>query len=113
MWSQELDSMILMGPSQLEIFSDCVIFTRTDSDRTKGNDFKLKEGRVRLDVGQQFFPQRAVRCWHSCPEKLWCPIPEGTQGQVGWGPGQPELAGWALRPLPAQTILGFYGSVIH
>jgi len=20
-----------------------------------------------------------------------CPIPEGAQGQAGWGPGQPEL----------------------
>ena len=29
-----------------------------------------------------------VRRWHSCPEKLWCPIPGGAQGQVGWGPGQ-------------------------
>ena len=26
-------------------------------------------------------------------EKLWCPIPGGAQGQVGWGPGQPELVG--------------------
>jgi len=57
-----------------------------------------------------------VRHWHSCPEKLWCPIPGGTQGQVGWGPGQPELvgaalptarveAGWALRSIPTQDIL--------
>ena len=30
------------------------------------------------------------------PEKLWCPIPGGAQGQVGWGPGQPELGGAAL-----------------
>ena len=22
-----------------------------------------------------------------------CPIPGGIQGQVGWGPGQPELVG--------------------
>ena len=36
---------------------------------------------------------RAVRSWHSFPEKLWCPIPGGTQSQVGWGPGQPELVG--------------------
>jgi len=33
------------------------------------------------------------RSWHSCPEKLWCPIPGGAQGQVGWGSGQPELVG--------------------
>jgi len=34
-----------------------------------------------------------VRPWHRCPEKMRCPIPGGTQGQVGWGPGQPELVG--------------------
>lgn len=27
------------------------------------------------------------------PRELWCPIPAGTRGQVGWGPGQPELVG--------------------
>jgi len=34
-----------------------------------------------------------MRHWHSCPGKLWCPIPQGAQGQVGWGPEQPELVG--------------------
>ena len=34
-----------------------------------------------------------MRRWHSCPEKLWCPFPGGAQGQVGCGPGQPELEG--------------------
>ena len=37
--------------------------------------------------------KRPVRCWHSCPEKLWCTIPGGAQGQVGLGPEQPELVG--------------------
>jgi len=40
---------------------------------------------------KKFFTQRAVRHWHSCPDKLWCPIPEGARGQVGLGPGQPEV----------------------
>ena len=26
-----------------------------------------------------------------CPEKLWVPITGGTQGQIGWGSGLPEL----------------------
>lgn len=29
--------------------------------------------------------------WHCCPESCECHIPEGAQGQVGWGPGQHEL----------------------
>jgi len=77
--------------------------------------FKLKEGRFKLDVRRKFFTQRVVRPWHSCPEKLWCPIPEGTQGQVGpwaawsggWQPCQCCAIGTrlSLRSLPTQTIL--------
>jgi len=52
---------------------------------------------------QKFLTQRVVRHWHSCPEKLWCPIPGGAQGQVGWGPGWPELVGAALT---IATIVG-------
>jgi len=37
-----------------------------------------------------------VRRWHSCPEKLGCPIPGGAPGQAGWGPGQPQLVVAAL-----------------
>ena len=50
---------------------------------------------------------RAVRCWHSCPEKLWCPIPGGTQGQVGWGPGQPELVGGSPAHSRGWRCVGF------
>ena len=62
----------------------------------RGNGLKLKEVRFRLDVRRKFFTQRAVRPWHSCPEKLWCPIPGGAQGRVGWGPGQLSWQGAAL-----------------
>jgi len=57
---------------------------------------KLEEGKFSSDVRRKFFPRWAVRRWHSCPGKLWCPIPGGTEDQVGWGPGQPELVGGAL-----------------
>ena len=67
------------------------LFTQCDSDRTWGNGFKLKKGKFRFEFRNKFFSMRAARSWHCCPEKLWCPIPGGAQGQAGWGPGQPEL----------------------
>ena len=45
--------------------------------------FKLKEGRLRLDVRGKFFTQRAVRPWHCCPQKCGYPIPGGAQGYIG------------------------------
>ena len=46
------------------------LFERIDNSRTKGNSFKLKEGRFRLDVRGKSFTMGVVRCWNSCPERL-------------------------------------------
>ena len=48
---------------------------------------------MRLDVRKKFFTMRVVRCWNSCPEKLWMPLPslevfkaglDGAPGSLGW-----------------------------
>jgi len=99
---ERLGELGLLSPEKRRLWGDLTaacqragegLIARAWSDRTRGNGFKLKDGRFRLAVRKKFLPLTV--------ERPWPRLPRGTVAA-------PSLAGLKARLDGAGSTLGWW-----
>ena len=67
------------------------LFSRVCYDMKRGNDFQLKEGRLRLDIRKNYFTVRVVMHWNGLPGD----VVDGTASCPWRFPRQGWIRPWA------------------
>jgi len=61
------------------------LFSRPCCDRRRSNSFKLREGRLRLDIRRKFYTTRVVEHWNRLPrEAVEAPSLETFKASLDW-----------------------------
>ena len=58
------------GQSRIDIISAKELFSRVDSDRTRGHSLRVKKRRIKTVARQGTFTQKVVKAWNCLPGKV-------------------------------------------
>lgn len=79
------------------------LFMQRKSGRTRGNDFDLKEGRIRLDIKKKFLTMSMVQYWNRLPrEAADAPSLEASKTRLDGAIG--SLIWWVATLLMAEGL---------
>ncbi|KAK4828797.1 hypothetical protein QYF61_000854, partial [Mycteria americana] len=101
-WVQRRATKMIRGLEHLS-YEDRLRDLGVCSNRTRGNCFKRKEGRFRLNIGKKFFTMRVVKHWNRLPRDIVA-APSLETYKYLIQTSFKYLQGWRLNHFPGQSV---------